>query len=88
VEELFRAANETAQRFHERLREGSDARDCFANLVRYLDALPLAQSEYALLRCRLLNAHRYDLVGERQAAAYEIGLVAKQLRAELVRTVA
>jgi hypothetical protein len=85
VEELFRAASRTAEQLHECLRDGSDARDCFATLIKILAALPLSQSEYALLYCRLVNADRYDLVGEQQVAAYEIGLLAKRLRAELAR---
>ena len=88
VEELFRSACQTAEQLHERLRTGVDVRGCFLALRMILDAIPLARNEYALQRCRLLNADRYQLVGERQAAAYEIELLAKRLRAELARSVA
>jgi hypothetical protein len=81
--EAIAAADALYQAFHTQLpRSGM-----LGHLRKVLAALPLGQNDYALLYCRIANADRYDQEGERHAAAYEIRLLAKRLRAEFSRTV-
>jgi hypothetical protein len=81
IEGLIDEAVHQSATLADNLRCGRDTRKLFPALTIVLRSLPLAQGEFAWAECRLTNAAEYLAQDERHAAAWEIRLLSRRLRA-------
>ena len=88
IEDICLQAVERIEALHALLSRDVKATDTvgnlFANVKRLLDALPLNTEEFGLAGNRLRNADRYLRSRERGAACYELKLLSRSLRSQII----
>lgn len=86
LDTLYQQTADASQALLDALHAGLPTAAAERALSQLVDALPLAQQEYTVLRCRLTNAANYRQQGELAAAIYEVDIVNRRLRAIAART--